>query len=147
MNSERDQEAHENYINSFSEKVLTWGKWAIFSLEMACPHTSGPTLRISLKFCIMREPKRYMELVLMVFLKKIFIWGKWTILAWKLHVITLDPLKEFFLNIAEWKGRRRSWKLILMVFPEKNISLGKSAILDLKMVWLHNSRTTLWIFF
>ena len=47
----RSQEVHGNYINGFSEKIVTWSKWAIPGLTVAHSHNFGSTLRIVLKFC------------------------------------------------------------------------------------------------
>ena len=45
------------------------------------------------------------------FLKKILIWGNGPFWAQKLHIlITLDPLEEFFLNFAQWKGLIGRWE-------------------------------------
>ena len=53
-------------INSFSKKNLIWGKWAILDEKMGLP---GSTLRIFLKFCIVKGAKRYMKIILLVVLK------------------------------------------------------------------------------
>ena len=68
--NERGQEAvNGNYINSFSEKILIWSKWANLGPKMAHLHSSGSTLRIILKLCTTKGAKRYMELKLMIFLR------------------------------------------------------------------------------
>ena len=58
------------FANGFSEKVLFQGKQTTFCLQMACPHNFGSALRIFLKFCTMKRAKRYMEIILITFLKK-----------------------------------------------------------------------------
>ena len=69
--NEKDQEVHENYVNGFSGKIIIWGKSAIFGLKMVHPHNFGSALSFFLKFCIMKWAERYMEILLMVFLRKI----------------------------------------------------------------------------
>ena len=48
-----------------------YGQMGHFGPKMARRHHSGFTLRIFLKFCIMKRAKRYMIIILMVFLKKV----------------------------------------------------------------------------
>ena len=50
-------------------------KQSIFGLKMVCPHNFGSVLKIFEKFFTMKWTKRYMEIILMVFLKK-FSFGK-----------------------------------------------------------------------
>ena len=45
LHSESGQEVHENYINSFSNKILVQCKWATVDIKMADPN-SGSTLSI-----------------------------------------------------------------------------------------------------
>ena len=59
--------------NGFSEKNIFLGKQAILGLKMVWPHNLGSAHRVFLKFCIMEGTKRYMEIILMGFLKKILI--------------------------------------------------------------------------
>ena len=55
----------------------------------------------------------------MVILKKIL---NWDILARQyLLIITLDPLQGFFLKFCIIKGAKRCMKIILMVFPKRNL--------------------------
>ena len=92
MNVDKSQ-VYGNYLNSFSEKIFVWVKWAILGLKMVHPHNFGSAQIFFLKFCKLKVTKRYMELISMVFLKKILIWGKCVIFAQKWHtIITLDPL-------------------------------------------------------
>ena len=63
-----------SFINGFSEKILFLGKRATLGPKMACPHNFGFAVRIFLEFCIMIGAKKYMEIILMVFLK-IFSFG------------------------------------------------------------------------
>ena len=73
-----------------------------FGLKMAHCHNSGSATRIFLKFCIMEEAKRYVKINLMVFPKKISFWATRPFLAQKwFDIITLDPLSEFFVKLAE----------------------------------------------
>ena len=69
----RVQEVHKNYINGFSEKILIWGKWAILGSKMARRLNPGSILRIFLKFCTMKGAERYMEHILIVFLKNSYL--------------------------------------------------------------------------
>ena len=57
-------------INRFSEKNFHLGKWAILGPKITHPHNSGLTLRIFLKFCIMKGANRYMKILLVVFREK-----------------------------------------------------------------------------
>ena len=65
LHGERDQEMHGNYINSFLKK-FSFGE---NGSKMVRPHNSESTFRVFLIFCIMKGTKRYMEFILMVFLK------------------------------------------------------------------------------
>ena len=110
-------------LTVFSEKVLTWGKWAIFSLEMACPHTSGPTLRISLKFCIMREPKRYGTCI-NGFPEKNFHLGKMDRFGLKIARHNSGSTQRIFFKYCRMKEAKRCMKISLIVFPEKKYQFG-----------------------
>ena len=72
LHNERGQEVHENYIKGFCENYVKGfcEKNVILAPKMMHPHNSGSTLRIFFKFRIMKGAERYMELILMVFLKK-----------------------------------------------------------------------------
>ena len=54
----------------FLKKIIFRGKEAIFGLKMACPHHFCSSVRIFLKFCQLKGTERYMENVLMAFVKK-----------------------------------------------------------------------------
>ena len=68
LHNERGQEVYGYYINGFSEKILIYSKWAVVTMESDCNYRTA--LRIFLKFCTMKGDKRYMEIILTVFLKK-----------------------------------------------------------------------------
>ena len=88
----KGQEVHGNYINGFREKI-SFGAKDHFGPKMARRHNSGSTLRIFLKFCIMKGAKRYMKIILMVSLKKISFCADGPFWAQKwCDFITLDPL-------------------------------------------------------
>ena len=70
LHNERGQEVYENYNDGFSEKILILGKWFILVLKLVHPHKSGSALRIFLNFSTMKGVKRYIKVVLVVFLKK-----------------------------------------------------------------------------
>ena len=59
------------FENGFSEKNFFRGKWVILGLKMTRPYNFGYAPRIFFKFCTMKGAKRYMELILIVFLKKV----------------------------------------------------------------------------
>ena len=60
---------------------------------MACPHNFGSTLRIFLKFCTAKGAKRYVKIILTVFLKKFSFGASRPFWAQKWRVlIALDPL-------------------------------------------------------
>ena len=51
------------------QKESLCGKWTIFGTRKTCGHNSGLVLRISFYFYIMRETKRCMKVISMVFSK------------------------------------------------------------------------------
>ena len=60
-----------SYVNDLSEKILVWGKW--FILDPEChilSHKSGSAVKIVFQFYTMKEVKRDMEIILMVFSEK-----------------------------------------------------------------------------
>ena len=61
------------FTNVFSEKIPFQGKQTILGLKTVFPYIFGSALRIFLKFCTMKDAKRYMEVILMVFSKSL-IW-------------------------------------------------------------------------
>ena len=63
------------FSSRFSEKILFPGKRVILGIKMVRPHNFGSAVRIFLKFCTMKGTKRYIKLILMVFLKKKFWLG------------------------------------------------------------------------
>ena len=80
-------------INGFSEKNSHLASWALLDLKMAHPHNSGSTVRIFLKFCVMKRANRQTRVVLMVGTKKSFVQDKWAFWARKwTFLITLDRL-------------------------------------------------------
>ena len=86
--------------------------------KMVGPHNFDPLPGFFVKFCTMKEAKRYLETILMVLLKNIVIWGQWVILG----------LKMLHFHNSGYS------------FSEKNLIWGKWAIYDLKMAHPHNSR-------
>ena len=55
----------------FSKKSLIFGKWTILGAEKTRGHNSGLVLRISFYFYVMREIKRHMKVMSMVFSKEL----------------------------------------------------------------------------
>ena len=63
---------HGRCINGFSEKLFVWSKCAIWDPDWCIlPHNSGSTVKIVLQFCTMKEAKRDMGIILMVFWKEV----------------------------------------------------------------------------
>ena len=60
----------EFVLTVFVKKNLIWGKWAILGAKVTRPHNSGSTLKDLFEILHNERTKRYMELMLMVFLKK-----------------------------------------------------------------------------
>ena len=101
-------------------KILFQGKWAILGLKMACPRNSGSALRIFLKFCIVTGAKRFIEIILMVFILKNIIWGKSAILGLKMTCpCNLGSAQRMFLKFCTTKGTKGNIEIILMVFLKK----------------------------
>ena len=127
VHSERGQEVHENYINSFSNKILAQCKWATMDMKMADPN-SGSTLSIVCKCCTMKRAKRYMKIILMVFKKTLF--GA-TGPIWEGQIVSVDPrdsgsaltiLWIRFFYFCLMKDLKR-YIIILMVFFKKSCLL------------------------
>ena len=92
---------HDWTQHGLSEKNIFWSKRAILTLKMVRPHNFGSIRRIFLKFCTMKGAERYMEHILIVFLKKFSFWANGLFWARKWHVvITLDHFLGFFRNFA-----------------------------------------------
>ena len=48
----------------FSETILIRSNWVVFGPKMACPHNSGSTLIIFIKFFTMKLVKRYIKTII-----------------------------------------------------------------------------------
>ena len=93
----------------------------------------GYALKIFLKFCTVKGVKRYMEIILTVFLKKNLIWGKLAILGLKMaHPHNSGSTLRIFLKFCTMKGAKRHMKSSPLVFP-KNMSFWANG------TFFHNS--------
>ena len=66
----------------------------------------------------MKGVKRYMDIILMVFLKKILIYSKWAVVTIERGFNSGSTLR-IFLKFCTMKGAQRYMELILMVFQKK----------------------------
>ena len=66
----RDKRKMKIILMVFSKKSLIFGKWTILGAEKTRGHNSGLVLRISFYFYVMREIKRHMKVMSMVFSKE-----------------------------------------------------------------------------
>ena len=81
---------------------------------MAHSHNSGSTVRIFLKFCIMKGVDRQMKIILIIFSKKNFVWDKWTILGPKMvHPLISGSTVRFFLKFCTWILLGRNWAVTI----------------------------------
>ena len=98
------------FTNGFSEKIIVLGERAILGLKLARPHNFGSALKIFCKFSTMKGTKRYMEIILMVFLKKkIVICGKGTILGLKMsRAHNFRSALRIFLKFCTMEGVMQS---------------------------------------
>ena len=136
------------FTNGCSEKFIFRENWAILGLKMVHPHNFWSFLRIFLKFCTMKGVKRSMEITLTVFLKKFSCWANRPFWPENGTSSYSGASLKIASKFCVMKGAKRYIKICLMVFrKKKNIILSKWAILGSKMVWLHNSESTLGIFF
>ena len=78
-------------------------------------HNPGFTLMIFLKFCTIKEAKRYLKIILTVYQKN--IQGYWVIFGIKNYKLSLQ------LTFYARKGAKRYMKIILMFF-QKKMSFG-----------------------
>ena len=76
----------------------------------------------------------YMKVIIMVCTKKIMFRTNGPFCDWKWHIlITLDPLKEFFLNFAEWKRLIGTWTFYC--FLRKNFIWSKFDLFRLEAIF------------
>ena len=75
LHNQRGQETYRNYINGFSGKKFIQGNWVILGPKNVLSYLDF------LIFCTIKEAKRYMKIISMVFVKKKFFWANgsfWT---------------------------------------------------------------------
>ena len=85
-------------------KEVSLGANGPFGMKMAHVHNSGSTLRIFLKFGIMKGVKWHMKLKLIVFSKKCLV---------------LPTLSKNFSKFCTLKESKRLMKIIFKIFPKK----------------------------
>ena len=72
LHNEGGQEIHESYFNSSFPKNSSSGQVGHFMCKKdAWSQLSESTVRIFVKFCTIKETRRYIKIILMVFLKKV----------------------------------------------------------------------------
>ena len=146
LHVDRREWVQQVLVMGFLKKVFQ-SKWAILSLEMVHPHNFGSALRIFLKFCTMKEAKKYMEIILMVFLKNSHLgqmgyFESKNGLSSKLWINSEDCF-EILLNETDQVVHGA----YINGFLEKNSHLGQMGHFGPKMACCHNSGSTLRIFF
>ena len=67
--NERGQEVRKNYV-VFSEKLFIGEKWAVLDPKMLHDHNSLSIQRFFYNIFTVKEAKRYIKIILMVFQKK-----------------------------------------------------------------------------
>ena len=88
---------------------------AIFGPKMPHPHNSGLTLRIFLKFCIMKGANRCMKIVLMAFPKKC-LWQMGHLRPKMAYPHNSGSTVKIVLQCCTMKGAKRDMEIILIVF-------------------------------
>ena len=99
-------------------------------------HNSGYTLMI-FKFSAIRKAKRFIKMILIVFLKKNLIQSNWGILGSKITHNSGSAL-SIFLKFCTMKGTKRCMGIIIFFFFKK-ILCGHWAIFSPEMMHSHNS--------
>ena len=98
-------------INGLSEKIIFQDKWAILEPKIVHPHNSGSTLWIFKIFCTMKGSQRYMNIILIVFLKKILFIASGPFCTWKLWICS-----KIFLNFPQYSKRGEKEKSTICNF-------------------------------
>ena len=120
--NERGQEVCKNYV-VFSEKLFIGGKWVVLDPKMLHDHNSVSIQRFFYNIFTVKEAKRYIKIILMVFQKKkssFRVTGSFCAQKW-CAVITLDPLQQFLLHFAQWQGLRGTWNSFNGFSEKKNL--------------------------
>ena len=119
LHNQRGQETYRNYINGFSGKKFIQGNWVILGPKNVLSYLDF------LIFCTIKEAKRYMKIISMVFVKKKVLLGKWVILDPKImRRHNSGSALTMFLKFYLVKRVKRYVKIISMVFL-KNLSLSQ----------------------
>ena len=143
MHSERGQEIHTNYFNSFLKKTSPLKQRVILGLKMVCPHNLGhfgpkkgtsSELQIHSRifFAILHNARgqQVHKNYISGFCEKILIWGKWTIVG--LKIVCLDnsgsTVRIFFEILLNERGQEIHGAYI-NGFCEKILIWGKWSIL------------------
>ena len=104
MHTERGQEAHENYINDFSEKDFVQGELAILGPKIMRPHNSKPSLRVFFSL-LHDEIDKQAHKNYIVSLKKILAHAKLAILGRGLvRPYNLKSTRRMFFQFCTMKG-------------------------------------------
>ena len=103
------------------KKKILWDKWAIFNPKTLLDYNSGFSLMIFVEYCIIKEAKLFIKIVLIVFPKKFFFSFEWKLYWQFLNNSPSRQLGHFWLRDSFLTHNSRFVLMIsLKILPNAN---------------------------